>query len=108
LRSLKLLHLRRKLLLPLPVVGIPFRLDLLLCLEALDLLRIRRSRTHRQSALGSGFLLAAYKAGYVRKPYQADDHDQRNNGRRTFLHRADSFTLRGNGCGWVGVLVGHG
>jgi hypothetical protein len=66
----------------LTVVGIPFRLDLLLRLEALDLLRICRSRTHRQRALGSGFLLAAHKAGYVRKPYQADDHDERNDGGR--------------------------
>ena len=44
---LELLHGRRKLLLPLLVLGIVLRLQTLLRFEARHLLRIRRSRSHR-------------------------------------------------------------
>jgi hypothetical protein len=103
-----LLHLGSQLLPPLLIFGISPRLRRLLRLKAGDLLRIRGRGTHRQGALRRGSLFAAHEARYIREPYKTDDHDKRNDDGRALLYRPYGFTLRRDGSGWVGILVGHG
>ena len=87
---LKLLHRCGQLLLALPLLGIPLRLQLLLRLEARYLLGIGRCRAHGQRAGRRSLLVAAQQAGKVGDADERDDDDQRDDDRHTLPQRAAS------------------
>jgi len=73
---LKLLERGGKLLLMLSCFGVALRLQLLLRLKAINLLRIGRCRTHRHRAGWSALLVPTQQAGEIRNADKPDNDNQ--------------------------------